>query len=143
VVLRVDAVEVRLRRLEEVISELALLSKADPQEFRERLSEMWKVERGLQLGAEILLDIGNHILVAQFGVSPQGYREIIERLADRNVISRSLLDRLRGLAGFRNILVHDYLDLNTDQILGILGRAPQDLSEFAREIREWLSPHSA
>ncbi|HEY0512513.1 MAG TPA: DUF86 domain-containing protein [Thermoanaerobaculia bacterium] len=141
-VLRVDAVEIRLLRLEQVISELARLNEADPGQFRENPLEMWKVERGLQLGAEILLDIGNHILVAQYGVSSLEYRDIFERLADRKVLSRSVADRLSGLAGFRNILVHDYLDLNPEKVLENLRRAPRDFSEFAQEVRDWLGARS-
>lgn len=136
--LRVDAVEIRLLRLEAVISELVRLAGTDPDRFRTSLSEMWAVERGLQLGAEILLDIGNHILVAQFGVSSQEYRDIFRRLAERKVISQSLAERLGGLAGFRNILVHDYLDLDPERVLENLRRAPKDFSELAREVRDWL-----
>ena len=142
-VLRANAVETRLLRLESVISELERLGEADPETYRKSLSEMWGVERGLQLGAEILLDIGNHILVAQFGVSPQEYGDIFDRLADRQVISRSVADRLSGLAGFRNIIVHDYLELNPARVLENLGRAPKDFSEFAREIRDWLADRPA
>lgn len=136
--LRVDALEVRLLRLESVISELVRLGQADPERFRQEASSMWSVERGLQLGAEILLDIGNHILVAEYGVSSSEYRDIFKRLAERQVISLSLADRLGGLAGFRNILVHDYLDLDRERVLENLRRAPKDFSEFAREIRDWL-----
>lgn len=142
-VLRIDAVETRLLRLESVISELSRLGDVDPETFRESLSEMWKVERGLQLGAEILLDIGNHILAAQFGFSPQEYRDIFDRLADRKVIGRSLADRLSGIAGFRNILVHDYMALDPARVLENLGRAPKDFGEFTREVRDWLERRPA
>jgi len=138
VALRVDAVEVRLLRLESVISELVRLGQTDPEQFRQEASSMWSVERGLQLGAEILLDIGNHILVAEYGVSSSEYRDIFKRLAERKVISSSLAERLGGLAGFRNILVHDYLDLDRERVLENLRRAPRDFSEFACEIRDWL-----
>jgi uncharacterized protein YutE (UPF0331/DUF86 family) len=140
VVLRVDAVEVRLQRLEQVISELERLSRMDPGELRQDTSRMWGVERGLQLGAEILFDIGSHILVAEYAVSPQEYKEILTRLASQNVIGRKLADRLEGLAGFRNILVHDYLELDPEKVLGTLKHAPQDFSDFARDIQAWLEP---
>jgi uncharacterized protein YutE (UPF0331/DUF86 family) len=136
--LRVDAVETRLLRLETVISDLTQLAGTDPDRLRANQVEMWSVERGLQLGAEILLDVGNHILVAEYGVSSQEYREIFRRLAERTVISQSLAERLDGLAGFRNILVHAYLDLDAEKVLENLRRAPKDFSEFAREIRDWL-----
>jgi uncharacterized protein YutE (UPF0331/DUF86 family) len=139
-VLRVDAVEVRLQRLEAVVSELERLSRIDPGEIRRDTSRMWGVERGLQLGAEILFDVGSHILVAEYGVSPQEYKEILTRLANQDVISRQLADRLEGLAGFRNILVHDYLELDPDKVLEALKQAPEDFSDFARDIQAWLEP---
>jgi uncharacterized protein YutE (UPF0331/DUF86 family) len=138
VALRIDAVETRLLRLELVISELVRLDEGDVDQFSQNSPEMWAVERGLQLGAEILLDIGNHVLVAEYGVSSPDYGGIFDRLADRKVISRSLATRLGGLAGFRNILVHDYLDLDRERVLANLHRAPQEFSEFIREIRSWL-----
>jgi uncharacterized protein YutE (UPF0331/DUF86 family) len=64
-------------------------------------------------------------------------------LADRNVISRSLADRLSGLAGFRNILVHDYMALDPVRVLENLARAPKDFDEFAREVRDWLERRPA
>lgn len=68
---------------------------------------MWAVERGLHLGAELLFDIGNHILSARYGISPRDYRDIIEQLAQQRILEPALHARLQGLAGFRNILVHD------------------------------------
>ncbi len=68
-VLRPEAVRERLLRLEEVISRLEELRRLDARALREGFREVWAVERGLQLGAEIVLDVGNHILSAHFGVS--------------------------------------------------------------------------
>lgn len=141
-VLRVDAIEVRLQRLEHVISELERLSRIDPEELRHTTTEMWAVERGLQLGAEILFDVGSHILVAEYGFSPQEYKEILSRLADQKVIGRKLADRLEGLAGFRNILVHDYLELDPEKVLRALKQAPEDFSDFALQIGAWLEAQS-
>ena len=46
--------------------------------------------RGLQLGAEILFDVGNHILSAHFGVSATDYEDIIVQLGSHGVIDASL-----------------------------------------------------
>ncbi len=137
-VLRVDAIEVRLQRLEQVISGLERLGQIDSKELLEDTQKMWSVERGLQLGAEILFDVGSHILVSEFGVSPQEYKEILTRLADRKVVGRKLADGLQGLAGFRNVLVHDYLEVDPEKVLQALTHAPRDFSNFAQEIRTWL-----
>jgi uncharacterized protein YutE (UPF0331/DUF86 family) len=137
-VFRADAVQARLRRLEEVVSELRELAKLDGTALRTSLRDMWAVERGLHLGAEILFDIGNHILTSQYGTSSEGYQDIVEQLARQGILDSGLHQRLRGLAGFRNILVHDYLRLDPDRVLEALARAPEDFDDFARAIRRWL-----
>lgn len=137
-VFRHSAVQVRLERLEEVVTELARLQRLDREALLESLSQMWAVERGLQLGAEIIFDIGNHVLNAQHGVSPTDYKDIVRQLARRGILSKELGIRLEGLAGFRNILVHDYIHLDPEKVLEAFDRAPKDFSDFALEIRNWL-----
>ncbi len=137
-VFRVDAVQARLRRLEEVVSELQELARLDRAALRASVRDQWAVERGLQLGAEIIFDIGNHILTAQYGVSPQDYEDIVEQLSRQEIVEEELRARLKGLGGFRNLLVHDYLRLDPDRVAEMLARAPRDFDDFAYAIRRWL-----
>ena len=137
-VLRPEAVRERLLRLEEVISRLEELRRLDARALHEGFREVWAVERGLQLGAEIVLDVGNHILSAHFGVSAQDYEDIITQLGVQNVIGVSLREELKGLGGFRNILVHGYLRVDPDRVAHFLHVNPSRFSEFARTVRAWL-----
>ena len=135
-VLKPDAIHARLLRLEEVISELERLR--DAKEATETLSYRWAIERGLHLGAEIILDIGNHVLSAGLGIAAEGYDDIIRQLGQREVLDAELRQRLAGLGGFRNILVHDYLRLEPERVMTILADAPEAYSVFASTIRCWL-----
>lgn len=134
-VLKPEAVRSRLLKLEEIVSGLEDLQAADPTASPR---DAWAVERGLQLACEVALDIGNHILSAHFGVSAQDYEDILEQLARHGVLPRETRERLKGLGGFRNILVHDYLRLDRELVAAKLARAPQDFSEFAVAVRHWL-----
>lgn len=135
-VLRPEALRERLLKLEEVISRLEQIAQRDPSsDFR----DAWAGERGLQLGAEIIFDIGNHILSAHFGISANDYEDIIAQLGACAVIGDSLRDRLKGLGGFRNILVHDYMRLDPVRVADFRKRAPLDFSDFADAVRRWLS----
>jgi len=135
VVLKPEALRARLLRLEEVVSRLDELRATGPGgDFR----DAWAVERGLQVAAEITFDVGNHILSARFGVSAANYEDILSGLARHQVLSTELRQRLDGLGGFRNLLVHDYLRLDPDRVRERLQRAPTDFSDFAREVGSWL-----
>lgn len=138
-VLRPEAVHERLLRLEEVTSRLEELTRVDFGTERSSFRDAWAIERGLQLGAEIIFDVGNHILSAHFGASAEDYEDILAQLARRDVLPGPLLDRLKGLGGFRNILVHGYLRVDQDRVRESLRKAPADFSDFARAIRQWLT----
>lgn len=136
-VLRPEAVRERLLRLEEVLSHLEELQREgiDPRgDFR----QAWLAERGLQLAAEIALDVGNHILSAHFGVSASDYEDVLTQLARCGVIDPELRERFRGLGGFRNLLVHGYLRLDPNRVAEVLADAPERFSALARAIRAWL-----
>lgn len=137
-VLRVETLQKRLSRLEEVISGLRELESRERATLRESYFEMLALERLLELGAIIIFDIGNHILSAEYGVSADDYEGILTQLVARRVLSESLRSRLKGLAGFRNLLAHDYMDIDSERVLDLLSRAPQDFTDFAREIQVWL-----
>ena len=138
-VLRPEAVRERLLRLENVISGLEELRRIDAAHLRNSFRDLWAVERGLQLGAEIVFDIGNHILSAHFGKSAQDYEDILVQLAVLGVIPASTLDRLKGLGGFRNILVHGYIKVDQEKVLEHLQEAPVRFAELSREVRRWLA----
>ena len=142
-VLRPEAIRQRLLRLEEVISRLEELRALDARTVGRSFRDVWAIERGLQLGAEILFDIGNHILSAHFGVSATDYEDVIARLGSHGVIDTSLREELKGLGGFRNILVHGYLRIDPERVAEHLGTAPVRFSRFARAVRDWLAQHAS
>lgn len=136
-VIRADSVRERLLKLEEAASGLERILAA--RTAAPDLRDDWAIERGLQLGAEVVLDIGNHILSAHFGISARDYEDIITRLGDIGVLPADLRDRLRGLGGFRNILVHGYLSLDRARVGHFAEHAPKDFRAFSVAIRAWLA----
>lgn len=68
---------------------------------------------------------------------PRDYYEAILRLGEAGVLPVDFARRLAPLAGFRNILVHEYLDINWDEVYRNLQELG-DLSEFANHVRKWL-----
>ena len=141
--LRPDAVRERLARLEEVVARLGTLQPSATSPWFEDQRDAWAAERGVQLGAEILLDIGNHILTAHYGASASDYEDIIAQLGTYAVIDGGLRERLKGLGGFRNILVHGYLRIDPTRVADYVRRAPADFTDFALAIRAWLARSGA
>lgn len=137
-VLRVDAVRERLKKLEETISRLRELGVPDPQTLKSDFRQAWLAERGLEIAIQAILDIGSHILAGHFGETSRSYEEILRKLGEREVIDPDLEAKLRGLGGFRNVLVHDYLALDPAKVREALKRAPVDFTDFQAAILAWL-----
>jgi uncharacterized protein YutE (UPF0331/DUF86 family) len=143
VTLRVRALEARLRRLKEVTRRLRVYLSRGTDRLTADEDLAWLVERGLQLGCEIVLDVANHVLAGGFGRSVETYEQVLDALAAEAVLSPQLRADLRGLGGFRNVLVHDYLALDPARVATALERAPEQFDRFAGEVHAWLGTRTA
>ena len=97
----------------------------------------WAVERGLQLCAQNALDIATHIGSAA-GRESGSYGSAIDRLAEMGALPPSFAKRFRAIAGFRNVLVHGYLDVDTEIVARMLAERLDDFEKFAHHIERWL-----
>jgi uncharacterized protein YutE (UPF0331/DUF86 family) len=61
-------------------------------------------------------------LAAELGYAPTTPREAAEALAAEGVISREDYELMRRVAGFRNIVVHEYTAVDMELVRGIVGR---------------------
>ena len=73
--------------------------------------------------------------------SPSDYGEIFLILAQRGVIDGKQRDRLVKMAGFRNILVHGYLNLDRAIVYDNLSRL-EDFEGFQEQVLRYLEKHS-
>lgn len=133
-----SVVEQRLKRLGEIIRRLEPLAASPRETFLGDFRTQWAAERGIQLAAEIVLDVANHILAARFDRFPETNEQTLDALLDAGVISEATRARLRGFGGFRNVLVHGYLDLDSGQVHAHLQRVPADLAAFLQDVSDWL-----
>lgn len=103
---RPQVVRERLRKLGEVVENLRRVRDVEREEFVASFRHYWLAERGLQLAAEAVFDIGNHVLSGHFNVHATDCENVLQRLAEQGVLSSGLREGMRGLGGFRNVLVH-------------------------------------
>jgi uncharacterized protein YutE (UPF0331/DUF86 family) len=101
------------------------------------LDERWMVERGLQLCAQNALDIATH-LAASAGRDAPDYASAIDQLGLLGALPADFARRFRGIAGFRNILVHGYLVLDIGRMHRLLNEQLDDFRVFAAHIERYL-----
>ena len=95
-------------------------------------------ERYFQLAIQAALDI-SAVVLAEEGVSiPEEYRDIFPRLGDIGVLPPEFAQKLVGMAKFRNVLVHLYLQVDPEKVYHYLQHDLGDLERFAQYIGEYL-----
>ncbi len=106
----------------------------------------WRVqditERNLQTASQIVLDTGSHIIAEMGWESPENYEQVIAILARYKVISPELAQRLRGMAGFRNVLVHEYLDIDDGKVYEAGAEHLDDYVDFAASVAAWVESNA-
>lgn len=111
-------------------------------ELRVDLDLQWSVLHGLQIAIQAVLDVATHLATAE-GEPVSSYAAAIDALGRRQRLEASFARRLRGIAGFRNVIVHDYLEVDLDIVAGALHAGLDDLEQFVRVIEASLAPASA
>lgn len=136
---RIDAALVRrhLLALDRALQNLRRHTGKTAGELAADPDERWAVERGLQLCAQNALDVATH-LAAAAGLDSPDYATAVDRLGELSVLPREFALRFRAIAGFRNVLVHGYLDVDLAQLHEVLNQRLVDFSEFARLVETYL-----
>jgi uncharacterized protein YutE (UPF0331/DUF86 family) len=137
-VLRREAIEERLKELDRILQELNKYKGLGREAFDVDLSQQWVIERGLIAAASVILDVADHILAGHFGFYSETYEDSLKGLRDRDVISAALYRQIKGLGGFRNILVHRYLDIDPDEVVQNLKKGLKVFPRFAAQVLSWL-----
>ena len=133
-----ELVAKKLALIETLVEDLRTLSR--PQEIAHDVREERFVEHTLQIAIQAALDVASHIVSDNRFGEPRTNRELFEILARRGWISESLLETLRRVVGFRNILVHGYEAVDLDIVRGIVENNLDDLLDFVAQIRSRLVP---
>lgn len=129
----------KLAALDASVSHLrTLASSVSRTQLNDDLTTRWAVLHGLQLAAQTCLDIAAQVAVAE-GRDATDYASALDTLADIDVLPTEFARRFRGLAGFRNVVVHEYLDVDLDVVFTVLTQHLTDLEAFAQHLRDWLS----
>lgn len=81
--------------------------------------------------------ISNHIIADKGFRTPQGYADSFAVLLEEGILPAKLVERMKMLAGFRNIFVYDYLEFNDNIVYDSLKNL-NDFKEFAKRVYKLL-----
>jgi len=100
-------------------------------------------EHNFQIAIQAALDIASIILADQSVKIPRDYKDLFPSLAEIGILPADFAQKLVGMAKFRNVLVHLYLEVDLRRVYRYLQENLDDFETFARYVSEWLQTHAA
>ncbi len=133
-----QVIEQHLQNMEEALANLGRYRDLSLEEFEKDLSLIWIAEKGLQILIQNLLDIGAHLLASEIKNDWDDYGEIILKLGQHGIIPRDFSEKIQGMAGLRNILIHEYLRVDVSKIYDLLKNRMGDFTDFMSYVQSYL-----
>ena len=83
------------------------------------------------------VDVAQHIVASEQLGSPDANAAAVRMLADHELLTVETADRVAAAVGFRNVLVHQYAEVDDGIVIEMLDRLG-DFGAFVEQVSRWL-----
>ncbi len=134
----ITTAENRIALLQKYLKILEEYQKHSKEDLLNNTTLKGAVERYLHLACQAAIDLADVIISLKTLRKPATMRESFEILAEEKIIDQDLKIKMSNLVGFRNILVHEYDELNYTIVEDVLHVKLEDIKEFISAIQKSL-----
>jgi uncharacterized protein YutE (UPF0331/DUF86 family) len=129
-----------LRLLRTVTDELSVLQSEATATSARRADPMWLrgVKYGFVTAIEACIDVAQHVCSAEGWGPPNDNGDAMTLLGRHGVLDPMLARNMRQAVGFRNVLVHEYVDVD-DAVVSTRLHDLNDLHRFAASVAGYVS----
>ncbi len=129
-----------LRLLRSVTDDLAVLRQESAADETRRGDPIWLrgVKYTFVTAIEACVDVAQHICAAEGWGPPADNGDAVWLLGEHGVLSAGLAASVRTAVGFRNVLVHEYVEVDDKVVVSRLA----DLENFVRAVAIFVSRSS-
>jgi uncharacterized protein YutE (UPF0331/DUF86 family) len=131
-----ELVAKKLAFIETCVRELKTLAR--PERIADDVREQRFVEHTLQLAIQAALDVASHIVSDERLGEPETSRDVFRMLGRADIVPADLGARLERMAGFRNVVVHLYQEVDLGIVRDVVENHLDDLLQFAAAIKRRL-----
>lgn len=133
--------ERRVRRLLQRVSEdLSYLDRRAQEDADAQLRDperMAALKYVFVTTIEGCLDVAQHLCASEGWGPPASNPDALRLLARHHVLPAPLGETMAAAVGFRNVLVHGYVDVDDRRVVAFLGRVGE-LQAFVRRVSAWV-----
>jgi len=128
----------QLQTLDEALDAWQRNRQIPAEKFHEDKDTQYMVSHAMLLAIQSSIDIATGIAVIKTPRRPDTYRETFLVLGKSGVIPEDLANKMAILAGFRNLLVHEYTGLDTSRIYRILTDNWETMDRFRNTAKDFV-----
>lgn len=128
-----------MNAISDAVKALKELQRLTYDEFAVEHVLVGSAERDFQVGIQAALDIAAYLL-ADAGVDvPSEYSEVFRALGRIGVVPVPFAEKLVGMAKFRNVLVHLYLEVDLKKVYSYIQHDLDDFILYAKHVGDYLA----
>ncbi len=131
-----------LQRVSEDIAYLTRRSEEDPSEQLADDERMAALKYFFVTTIEGCLDVAQHVCASEGWGPPSSNADALRLLGRHGVVPSDLSEVMATAVGFRNVLVHGYVDVDDRRVVAFLERVT-DLKAFVSHVSSWLIVQSS
>ena len=102
----------------------------------------WKaqriIERTLQMMIETCADVAGHIVSDRGMRAPTSYADTFKVLSENSIIGEELCATMGKMAKFRNVIVHQYEQVDADIVVLVLKKHLDDFERYRDSVLAYL-----
>lgn len=134
----IKEINFKLEQLGEYVSILREYQQYDIEEVMNSHTLRGAIERYMEVSLACMIDICEIVISIEKLRRPDTYREVILVLGQHGILPEEFSRKLAPAAGFRNVLVHMYADIDIGKLYSHLQNDIVDLELFAGYIAKYL-----
>lgn len=127
---------VTMRTLLDHLESLGVVASGDLADLGVRL----QVERALTQIVNLATEINAHVASVVLHRPPEDYRQGFDRMVEAGWLERSTAEGLKPSVGLRNVLTHEYVDIDLDVVAAAIPMVLGGYRTYVREVARSLKP---
>lgn len=135
----IKVIENKISYAEKYLKILQRYKGYSKEEIQNNIDLRGAVERYLYLAIQATIDLAESVIAFKGLRKPSTMSEAFYILNEETLIPQRLTKELVKMVGFRNIIAHDYEDIDYDIVYSVLQRGLKDIEEFLNKIKDGLN----
>lgn len=135
----ISVVENKISAIKKYLNILDKYRKYTKEQIEQDLGIRGALERYLYLVVQSAIDLAEAVVAFKNFRKPTTTSESFRILNEEDVISTELAEKLVKMVGFRNVLAHDYEDIDYDIVYDVLHEKYKDIERLIEQVKKNLN----